>query len=208
MTCSSKVTISLEAWKIEEEKKKKKTLICIVCLQLIPVFSGLNQSCLFTLGLDFMEFSDPAVIHEEPNWTLLLGKGQGKSDPRSHLHRRAGNEKKTTSNDVWQRCCRSGLSPHFCHLHDVGKLCQTGDGDHIVVGFQFVPAEIRTHMKLYDVGKHSYQLGRRWSWKLPHPGLAVPGSLQLNPLTALNTPSVILLWERRLTHSPALRLRW
>lgn len=54
-----------------------------------------------------------------------------------------------------------GLSPHFCHLHDVGELCQAGDGDHIVVGFQFVPAEVRTHMNIYDVGKHSYQLGRR-----------------------------------------------
>lgn len=48
-----------------------------------------------------MEFSDPADIREEPNWTLLLGRGRGKSDPRSHLRRRAGNEKKT---DNLRRC--------------------------------------------------------------------------------------------------------
>lgn len=92
-----------------------------------------------------------------------MGKGQGKSDPRSHLHRRAGNEKKKQSQMMFDKDAADqvGWSPHFCHLHDVGKLCQTGDGDHIVVGFQFVPAEVRTHMKIYDVGKHSYQLGRR-----------------------------------------------
>lgn len=45
-------------------------------------------------------------------------------------------------------------SPYFGHLHYVGKLCQTGNRDHIVVGLQFVPGEVRTHTKIYHVRKH------------------------------------------------------
>ncbi len=30
-------------------------------------------------------------------------------------------------------------SSHLCHLDHIGKLCQTGDGNHIMVGFQLVP---------------------------------------------------------------------
>lgn len=39
------------------------------------------------------------------------------------------------------------VSPYFGHLHDVGKLREAGNGDHIVVGFQLVPGEVRTHNK-------------------------------------------------------------
>lgn len=46
------------------------------------------------------------------------------------------------------------VSPYFCHLHNIGKLCQTGNRDYIMVGFQFVPGEVRTHMKIYNVRKH------------------------------------------------------
>lgn len=46
------------------------------------------------------------------------------------------------------------VSPYFCHLHNIRKLCQTGNGDHVMVGFQFVPGEVRTHIKIYNVSKH------------------------------------------------------
>ena len=33
-------------------------------------------------------------------------------------------------------------SSYLGHLDHIGKLCQTGDGDHIMVGFQLVPSEV------------------------------------------------------------------
>lgn len=41
------------------------------------------------------------------------------------------------------------ISSYFRHLHHVGKLCQTGNRDHIVVGFQLVPGGVRTHIKTF-----------------------------------------------------------
>lgn len=63
----------------------------------------------------------------------------GKKNKFRHIH-------------VWgDKAAVKFVSPYFCHLHNVGKVCQTGDGDHIVVGFQFVPGEVRTRMKIYNV---------------------------------------------------------
>lgn len=42
--------------------------------------------------------------------------------------------------------CTIKTTPFYLgHLDHVGKLCQTGDGDHIVVGFQLVPGEVIKH---------------------------------------------------------------
>lgn len=41
------------------------------------------------------------------------------------------------------------ISSYFRHLHHVRKLCQTGNRDHIVVGFQLVPGGVRTHIRTF-----------------------------------------------------------
>lgn len=37
------------------------------------------------------------------------------------------------------------ISSYFGHLDHVGKLCQAGDGDHIMKGFQLVPGGVIKH---------------------------------------------------------------
>lgn len=51
--------------------------------------------------------------------------------------------------DVVNRLQIELISSYFRHLHHVGKLCQTGNRDHIVVGFQLVPGGVRTHIKTF-----------------------------------------------------------
>lgn len=40
------------------------------------------------------------------------------------------------------------------HLDNVGKLCQTGDGDHILIGFQLVPGESIKHSEPHHGMQH------------------------------------------------------
>lgn len=40
------------------------------------------------------------------------------------------------------------------HLDHVGELCQTGDGDHILIGFQLVPGQVIKHSKPRNGTQH------------------------------------------------------
>lgn len=42
-------------------------------------------------------------------------------------------------------CTIRNKSLYLGHLDHVGKLCETGDGDHIMVGFKLVPGEVIKH---------------------------------------------------------------
>lgn len=42
-------------------------------------------------------------------------------------------------------------SCYLGHLDHVGELCQTGDWNHIMVGFQLVPGEVIKHLRPYNV---------------------------------------------------------
>lgn len=89
----------------------------------------------------------------KPNQILLLDKGQEKSDPRWPLHRQAWIKKKeirisqnvVTRSQQINACTMKNTPFYLGHLDHVGKLCQTGDGDHIMVGFQLVPGEVIKH---------------------------------------------------------------
>lgn len=46
------------------------------------------------------------------------------------------------------RPCRSESSASYLgHLDNVGKLCQAGDGDHIMIGFHLVPGKSIKHLR-------------------------------------------------------------
>lgn len=160
MTCSSKVTISLEACK--QIQAKGFIWFCLYCLHRVYIklqwFKLKAVSSPFSWILwafYFKSIPEESAITCKPNWILLLDRGQGKSGPHSHLHRQAWRKKWNRSDNVWRSKLLQikFISSYFCHLHYIGKLRQTGNWDHIMVGFQLVPGEVKMHQN-HNVRQH------------------------------------------------------
>lgn len=76
---------------------------------------------------------------------LEYKQGENERDP---------NQKVVTWPKLISPCRSESGSSYLGHLDDVGKLCQTGDGDHIMIGFQLVPGEVIKHSKPHHGMQH------------------------------------------------------
>lgn len=62
--------------------------------------------------------------------------------------KREGSEPESQNVAIADQSLPSGNSASYLgHLDHVGKLCQTGDGDHVMIGFHLVPGEVIKHSK-------------------------------------------------------------
>lgn len=76
---------------------------------------------------------------------LEYKKGENERDP---------NYKVVTWPKLIRLCRSESSSSYLGHLDNVGKLCQTGDGDHIMMGFQLVPGEAIKHSEPHHGTQH------------------------------------------------------
>lgn len=147
---------------------------------------------------------------------LLLDTGQEKSGLRWPPHRPAGIKKEGGIGTRKSECGNTAIadqslpsgnsSSYLGHLDHIGKLCQTGDGDHVMIGFHLVPGEVIKHSKPCHGIQHFSEA--MW-WERDDPVLTISTppqpslpSLHPRPLTGLNSPSVTKLWEwQRCWHS-------
>lgn len=91
------------------------------------------------------------------------------------------------------------VSSHLGHLDHIGELSQTGNRDHIMVGFQFGPGEVIKQSTWSEDFSEPIKTGTTSSVMDHHqtspPSFLFTFSLHLHPHAGLNSPSVTLLWK-------------